>query len=172
MGVSDAVANGEQRLAPVDVVLASLDVYVHIANVETGEDERVEEFSRRACDVAVRIGVVVIVGVVAAASQRVVRLRIPLIDIVIPARRTDAEAVLFLPNNVELCKQVQATGYHVATVELVLGVVEEGRTIEMVVLPFHAPAGVVADGVVPADFEVRVAGLEGYCLYAGGTRRT
>ncbi|MCY1447548.1 hypothetical protein D9M71_641770 [compost metagenome] len=59
-----------------------------------------------------------------------------------------------LVHSVQLAEQIEAVGHQVAAIELVLGVVKGRRAQEVLVLMLHAPRGVVADGVVDADFPV------------------
>ena len=97
--VRDAVdrAAQEQAVAPVDRVLAGLDVERNVDEVEVRERERVQPFARHALGVALRVGAQR-AGDRQAVDQRV-RGRVErVVEVavgeVVPAGRADAEPVL------------------------------------------------------------------------------
>jgi len=156
------VAAEEQRLAPVQAVAAGLQLHRHVAHVEAGERERVQDFAGGTVVHALHQRAVLVVHVAGDAAEGRVGIapaRVA-VGVVEPAGRAQAEAMLLAPHHVQLGQQVQPLGHGVAPVEAVVALVGQRGVADAVVAALRADGVVVADRVVPANAQIRIAGVD------------
>ena len=153
----------EQALTAVHRVLPRLHADRDVARVDVGEHEGVQDFAGRT--LRVTLGVRAQHAGDRQAVHQHVRGGIVLvvevrIGVVIPARSTHPGAVAALPHHVELRQHVEPVGHERAVAEIAIAVVEVGAGEQVGVLRLRAYAQVVANGVVPADREILIAGVD------------
>ncbi|MNJ25778.1 hypothetical protein D3C77_202340 [compost metagenome] len=166
LAVGDAVdgAGPEQRLAPVDGVTAQAGLEWHVAQVVLAEHEGIHPFGGRALIVAV--GIATQPGGRGAAGAQVVGggdavvVQVARIGGVVPECGTDPSAVLAFVDDVRLAEDIQAVVHQPVLVEVAVAVIVVRVRQDRLVLPFGTHAQVVAQGVVPAQLKVVVAGID------------
>jgi hypothetical protein len=133
----------------------------HLAEIELGEHEGVEEFGRRAVEILWGLVAQAECGpaVLHVVGGHQVAVVLVAVGRVVPGGAADAEAHPILVDQVELAQQVDALRHH-AAVEVAVAVVEVRAVEDRRVLVFDATGQVDAEGVVPAHDVVRVPGFD------------
>ena len=147
------VAVQEQRFAPVQRMAAGLDGGRHGADIESTENESVQDLARWAPVEALRVVTVLMVDVARDVAKRQVWIAVAraVIGGVVPTGRAEAQAVPLAEHNVELRQQVEASCDKVAAIEAVRPFVGYRRIADLVVPALDAHPEVEAHGVIPAD---------------------
>ncbi|MNN44466.1 hypothetical protein D3C81_1587580 [compost metagenome] len=83
-----------------------------------------------------------------------------MVGIVVPGRRTDTRTEISPVGKIELTQQIDTICHKIALVELAVGLVIVRVVHDLAVLLFCADAQVVAQRVVPAHPNVRVANID------------
>ncbi|MNC15689.1 hypothetical protein D3C75_635130 [compost metagenome] len=82
------------------------------------------------------------------------------VRLVVPGSATDAKAVVLLIGHLHFAHQVDAIGHHIAFIKLGIRFVVGGVVGQGIVTPLSSHAEVVANGVVPARGQVRIASIK------------
>ncbi|MOA04452.1 hypothetical protein D3C78_1240080 [compost metagenome] len=154
----------QQRLAPVHGVATQTGLERHLAKVVLAKNEGVHPLGGRP--------LVVTVGIAAQARGRTpasaqvvgrgdaVVVQVTGIGGVVPQRGTDARAVLAFVDDVRLTEDVQAIVDQAVLVEVAVAVIVVRVCQDGLVLPLDTHAQVVAQGVVPAQLDIFITGVD------------
>ncbi|MCY1441813.1 hypothetical protein D9M71_581490 [compost metagenome] len=140
---------------------ADLDVNRGVAQAQVLPDKGIEDFPRRAFDVAFYIRAIAVVVVTGLEAGDVTVHIIVVIRLVIPAGCAQTRAPILFVGKVDFSQQVETVGDDVVLVELTVRFIVVGVVHDAPVLPFRTHPQGVARGIIPTQMKVRVGQFDG-----------